>query len=39
MNHLKNGLDIYSDLSYHLLSSFQWILNHSMEGSRFSVVD
>ena len=32
-------MNIYSDLSYHLLSSFEWKLFHGVEGSKFYVVD
>ena len=31
----KKGVDIYSDLSYHLFMSFECILNHGVEGSKF----
>ena len=31
----KKGVDIYSDLSYHLLLSFGWRLNHGLGGGNF----
>ena len=30
-------MGIYSDMSYHLLLSFEKRLNHGMEGSKFMV--
>ena len=33
------GVDVYSDLSYHLLASFRWRIYHGVEGSKFNVVD
>ena len=35
MNHKKKGVDIYSDISYQLLLSFQWIINHGVDGGKF----
>ena len=35
----KQGVDIYIDLSDHLLSSFEWRLFHGVGGSRFNAVD
>ena len=35
----KNGVDGYSDRSYHLWASFGWIGYHGVEGSKFPVVD
>ena len=32
-------MDVYSDLSYHLLASFGWRIYHGVEGSKFNVVD
>ena len=32
-------MDVYSDLSYHLLVSFVQIIDHGMKGSKFIVVD
>ena len=32
-------MDVYSDLSYHLLESFGWIIYHGLEGRNFHVVD
>ena len=34
----KKGVDIYSDISYQLLSSFEWRLNYGVEDSNFSGV-
>ena len=31
-------MDVYSDISYHLLASFLWIIYHGVEGSKFNVV-
>ena len=30
----KNGVDIYSDLSYHLLLSFEWIIYLGVKGGK-----
>ena len=30
----KKGVDIYIDLSYHLLLSSEWIIYHGVEGSK-----
>ena len=35
----KKGGDIYSDISYHLFSSFEWRIYHGMQSSKFNVVD
>ena len=35
----KKDVDIYSDISYHLLLSFKWILYHGVEGSKFDLED
>ena len=32
-------MDVYSDMSYHLLASFGWKIYHSVEGSKFNVMD
>ena len=34
----KNGVNIYSDISYNSLFSFEWRLNHGMEGSKFMCI-
>ena len=34
----KKCVDVYNDLSYHLLASFGWIIYHGVEGSYFNVV-
>ena len=31
----KKGVDIYSDLSYHLFFSFKWRRNNGVESSKF----
>ena len=34
----KKSVDIYSYMSYHLFLSFEWRLNHGMEGSKFMCI-
>ena len=35
----KKGWDVYSDLYYHLLASFGWIIYQGVEVIKFTVVD
>ena len=32
-------MDVYGDLSYHILSSFGWISYHGVESIKFNVAD
>ena len=35
----KTFVGIYINLSYHLLSSFEWFIYHGVGGGKFNAVD